>query len=86
MEEFNYTPKGTCSTNIKLVIDNDILKDIEVTNGCPGNLQGIRSLIRGMKLTEIVSKLEGIDCRGRGTSCPDQIANAIKEYLGATVK
>ncbi len=86
MEEFNYIPKGTCSTNIKLIIDNDILKDIEVTNGCPGNLQGIRSLIQGMKLTDIVSKLEGIDCRGRGTSCPDQIACAIKEYLGATVK
>ena len=58
MEEFNYKPKGTCSTNIKLLIDKDTLYDIEVTN----------------------------DCRGRGTSCPDQIATAIKEYLGALVK
>ncbi len=86
MEEFNYKPKGTCSTNIKLLIDKDTLYDIEVTNGCPGNLEGIRSLVKGMKLTDIALKLEGIDCRGRGTSCPDQIATAIKEYLGALVK
>ncbi len=86
MEEFNYKPKGVCSTNIKLIIDKDVLTDIEVTNGCPGNLQGIRSLVQGMKLKDVVSKLEGIDCRGRGTSCPDQIAKSIKEYLGATVK
>ena len=57
MEEFNYKPRGVCSTNIKLIIDNDILTDIEVTNGCPGNLQGIRSLVRGMKLKDVVSKL-----------------------------
>ena len=86
MEIYNYKPHGTCSTNIKLMIEGDTLKDIEVTNGCPGNLLGIRSLIQGMKLTDIIEKLSGIDCRGRGTSCPDQIANAIKEYLGVSVK
>ena len=84
--EYNYKPKGTCSTNIKLKIKGDILEDIEVTNGCPGNLEGIRRLTRGMKLTDIVEKLEGVDCRARGTSCPDQIACAIKEYLGVLVK
>ena len=84
--EYNYKPKGTCSTNIKLKIKGDILEDIEVMNGCPGNLEGIRRLIMGMKLTDIVEKLEGVDCRGRGTSCPDQIACAIKEYLGVLVK
>ena len=84
--EYNYKPKGVCSTNIKLIIDGDILEDIEVQNGCEGNLKGIRSLVKGMKLTDIISKLEGIDCHGRGTSCPDQIASAIKEYLGALVK
>ena len=84
--EYNYKPKGVCSTNIKLIIDGDILKDIEVTNGCEGNLKGIRSLVKGMKLKDIVLKLEGIDCHGRGTSCPDQIASAIKEYLGVVTK
>ncbi len=84
--EYNYKPKGVCSTNIKLIIDGDILTDIEVQNGCEGNLKGIRSLVKGMKLTDIISKLEGIDCHGRGTSCPDQIASAIKEYLGVLVK
>ncbi len=86
MIEFNYKPKGVCSTNIKLMIEGDTLKDIEVTNGCEGNLKGIRSLVKGMKLKDVVDKLEGIDCHGRGTSCPDKIASAIKEYLGVSVK
>ncbi len=86
MIEYNYKPKGVCSTNIKLIINDDKLEDIIVTNGCPGNLLGIRSLIKGMKLKDIIKKLEGIDCKGKNTSCPDQIATAIKEYLGVLTK
>ena len=86
MEVYNYKPKGVCSTNIKLEIEGDTLIDLEVTNGCEGNLKGIRSLVKGMKLKDIVKKLEGIDCHQRGTSCPDQIASAIKEYLGVVIK
>ena len=84
--EYNYKTRGVCSTNIKLVIEDDKLKDIEVLGGCNGNLKGIRSLIIGMSLDEIKEKLSGIKCGFRDTSCPDQIANAIKEYQGELVK
>lgn len=86
MKEFNYKPNGVCSTNIKLLIDKDILVDLEVTGGCSGNLQGIRSLVRGMKLDDVKEKLKGIKCGYKNTSCPDQIAKAIEEYLGVSCK
>ncbi len=86
MKEYNYKPIGVCSSNIKLIINNNILKDIEVTGGCSGNLQGIRNLVRGMNLIDVKNKLKGIKCGFKATSCPDQIANAIEEYLGELVK
>lgn len=86
MEVYNYKTRGVCSTNIKLVIEDDKLKDIEVLGGCNGNLKGIRSLIIGMQLDEIKEKLSGIKCNFRDTSCPDQIATAIGEYQGELVK
>ena len=82
MKEFEYKPIGVCSSKIKLLIEGDILKDLEVIGGCPGNLQGIKTLVKGMKLTDIKSKLKGIKCGFKNTSCPDQIANAIDRYLG----
>ena len=86
MKEFCYKPSGVCATNIKLLIDEDILVDLEVTGGCSGNLQGIRSLVKGMKLNEVIKKLKGIKCGYKNTSCPDQIAKAIEEYLGVLCK
>ena len=82
MKEFEYKPIGVCSSKIKLLIEGDILKDLEVIGGCPGNLQGIKALVKGIKLTDIKSKLKGIKCGFKNTSCPDQIANAIDRYLG----
>lgn len=82
MKEFEYKPIGVCSTKIKLLIEGDILKDLEIIGGCPGNLQGIKALVKGMKLTDIKDKLKGIKCGFKNTSCPDQIANAIDRYLG----
>lgn len=82
MKEFEYKPIGVCSSKIKLLIEGDILKDLEIIGGCPGNLQGIKALVKGMKLTDIKSKLKGIKCGFKNTSCPDQIANAIDRYLG----
>lgn len=82
MKEFEYKPIGVCSSKIKLLIEGDILKDLEVIGGCPGNLHGIKALVKGMKLTDIKSKLKGIKCGFKNTSCPDQIANAIDRYLG----
>ena len=86
MEVYNYKTKGVCSTNIELKIEGEKLVDINITGGCNGNLKGIRSLIIGMELDEIVKKLSGIKCNFRNTSCPDQIATAIKEYQGELVK
>ena len=82
MKEFEYKPIGVCSSKIKLLIEGDILKDLEVIGGCPGKLQGIKALVKGIKLTDIKSKLKGIKCGFKNTSCPDQIANAIDRYLG----
>lgn len=81
MIEFEYKPVGVCSSKIKLLIEGDKLLDIEVIGGCSGNLQGIKALVKGKKLTEIEEKLKGIKCGFKNTSCPDQIANAINKYL-----
>ena len=79
--EYRFYPTGVCSREMIFDIEDGIVKDLKVIGGCNGNLKGISSLIRGMKLEDIISKLEGIDCNGRGTSCPDQISKALKEYM-----
>lgn len=80
METFEYIPKGVCSRKIVLKINDNTLEDIEVVGGCPGNLQGIRKLISGMDIDTIIEKLDGVRCGMKPTSCPDQIATALKEY------
>lgn len=77
---YTYKTKGTCSTEINFSIENDIIKEVKFTRGCNGNLGGISVLVKGMKVDDAISKLEGIDCNGRGTSCPDQLAEALKEW------
>lgn len=77
----SYKTKMTCSKQIDFEIEDNKIKDVSFIGGCSGNLQGISALVKGMKINEAISKLEGIDCRGRGTSCPDQLAQALKEYL-----
>ncbi len=79
--EYRFYPTGVCSREMIFDIEDGIVKDLKVIGGCNGNLKGISSLIRGMKLEDIISKLEGIDCNGRGTSCPDQISKALREYM-----
>ena len=78
---FTYLPKGTCSTKMDFTIEDNIIKDFKVTRGCDGNLKGIRSLIIGMDVNEVIEKLEGIRCGLKSTSCPDQIAQGLKAYL-----
>lgn len=78
--QYRYKPQGVCSTEIIIDIENDIIENLQVIGGCHGNLQGIASLVKGMRVDEVILKIKGIDCRGRGTSCPDQIANALEEY------
>ena len=79
--EYRYKPNGVCSTEMIFDIDeNNIVKSLKVIGGCNGNLKGISSLISGMKLDEIIVKLSDINCGYKDTSCPDQIAKALKKY------
>lgn len=73
-----YKTKGTCSREIHIEVDGDIIKDVCFIGGCNGNTKGISSLIKGMKIDDVIARTEGIDCGGRGTSCPDQLAKALK--------
>ncbi|MBD5082164.1 MAG: TIGR03905 family TSCPD domain-containing protein [Ruminococcaceae bacterium] len=75
-----YTPRGVCSRKMTIEIENDIVKKLSVIGGCNGNLKGISSLVEGMTVDEVIKRLDGIDCNGKGTSCPAQLANALKEY------
>ena len=75
-----YVPKGVCSRKINFEVDQDgTITKCEFVGGCAGNTQGVAKLVVGMKVEEVISKLNGIQCRG-GTSCPDQLAKALQEY------
>ena len=77
---YRYIPHGVCSTEYTFEIENNIIKDVTIVNGCQGNLRGIRSLIIGMDIDDVISKLQGILCGRKPTSCPDQIAKALIQY------
>ena len=77
--EITYEPQGTCSRLMHITEENGIIKSVEVVGGCNGNLKGITRLVEGMEVKEAISRLEGIDCNGKGTSCPDQLAQALKQ-------
>ena len=76
--KYEYKPNGVCSTQIILEVEEGIVKELRVIGGCHGYLQGISKLVVGMKVEEVIQRLKGIDCRGKGTSCPDQIAKALE--------
>ncbi len=76
--KYSYRPSGVCSRMFDIDIEDGIVKDLHVTGGCNGNLQGISSLVRNMPVDEVISRLKGINCGGKGTSCPDQIARALE--------
>lgn len=77
-----YKTKGTCSTNIELEVEDGVLVNVYFWGGCNGNLQGISRLVKGMQVDEIISRLEGIKCGSRPTSCPDQLCKALRELKG----
>ncbi|MCD8003839.1 MAG: TIGR03905 family TSCPD domain-containing protein [Clostridia bacterium] len=77
--EYNYRTKNTCSTNIKLNIDGDIITNIEFTGGCNGNLKAIPILVDGWTVEQIEEKCKGIKCGRRPTSCADQLACAVRK-------
>ena len=78
---FTYRTKGTCSQEILFDVDGKTVKNIEFIGGCNGNLQGIARLVKGRPAAQVAEELAGINCNGRGTSCPDQISKALKEML-----
>ena len=81
IRKITHACEGTCSRQIEIEVEDGIIRSVAFTGGCHGNQQGITALVRGMKAAEAVARLEGIDCRGRGTSCPDQLAKALKKAL-----
>lgn len=78
---YEYKTKGTCSQRILFEIEDNILKNVHFLGGCNGNLQGIGSLVEGMDINEVITRLEGIRCGMKPTSCPDQLAAALKDAL-----
>ena len=77
--EHRYKPQGVCSTEIIVEVENNIIKNLKVINGCNGNLQGLSRLVKGMSVNDVISRLEGVRCGRRSTSCPDQLCRALHE-------
>ena len=80
MDKFSYTPKGVCSRKIDIEIENDTIVSVKYSGGCAGNTQGVAALVAGMTVDEAIDRLSGIRCGFKNTSCPDQLATALKEY------
>ena len=77
-----YIPHGVCSRQMNVELDeNGVITNCEIIGGCAGNTTGICELVKGMNAEDAIKRMKGIDCRGRGTSCPDQLANALEEVL-----
>lgn len=78
---YEYFPTGVCSMKINIDVDDatKTINEVKFIGGCAGNTQGVASLTKGMHIDEVITRLKGIDCRGRGTSCPDQLAKALEE-------
>ena len=78
--KYEYTPKGVCSKKMIFEIENGVVTDLTVEGGCNGNLKGISSLVKGLKVDDVIEKLSGIKCGFKLTSCPDQIAQALNRF------
>ena len=84
MQQFNYSPKGVCSMQIYFELDDENrVHNVRFMGGCPGNTSGVAVLAEGQDARELITKLQGINCRGRGTSCPDQLAQALTQALNS---
>ncbi|MCR5122938.1 MAG: TIGR03905 family TSCPD domain-containing protein [Ruminococcus sp.] len=83
MSKISFTPKGVCSKQINVEVEDGIVKSVQFVGGCNGNTQGVAKLAQGRPVEEIIRLLEGTNCNGRGTSCPDQLSKALKEAMKA---
>lgn len=77
----SYKPLGVCAKEFIFHIENNTIEDINIIGGCPGNLLGLTSLIKGMQIEAVIEKLHGITCGQKNTSCPDQLAKVLRQYL-----
>ena len=78
--KFEYIPRNVCSRHYTLDIEDNKIRSLQVEGGCQGNLSGISRIVVGMDVDDVIKAFEGVDCHGRGTSCPDQISKALKAY------
>ena len=85
-EAISYQTVGTCCRLMNVEIEDDTVKNVEFIGGCNGNLKGIKSLITGMNINEVIAKLKGITCGDKPTSCPDQLATCLLQYLEQRTK
>ncbi|MBR5485429.1 MAG: TIGR03905 family TSCPD domain-containing protein [Oscillospiraceae bacterium] len=74
---YNFSPKGVCSRQMIIEVENGIIQNLEVIGGCDGNLKGIASLVQGQRVEDVIPRLEGIRCGNKTTSCPDQLSKAL---------
>ncbi len=82
MKTYTFRPIGVCSREMQVDLDDqDVVQALRFVGGCSGNLQGIASLVRGLPADEVIRRLKGINCAGRGTSCPDQLARGLEQAL-----
>lgn len=79
--KFDYKPKGVCARKFTIELDGDIIKDFQVEAGCPGNSLGLAALVKNRPIAEVIEQLEGIKCGKKKTSCPDQLSQALANYL-----
>lgn len=83
MKSLSYVTRGVCSRRIDVEIENDVIVSVKFHGGCSGNTQGVAALAKGMTVDEAISRLEGIKCGFKSTSCPDQLAEALKQSKNA---
>ena len=81
MTTYTYYPKGTCSKQMEVDLEDGVIKDVRVLGGCNGNLQGISRLLVGMPVQQAIERMEGVRCGSKLTSCPDQLAKALRQAL-----
>lgn len=81
VKKISFTPCGVCSRQIDVEVDDGIVKSVRFTGGCHGNTQGIAALVEGLRAEAVIDRLKGIDCKGKGTSCPDQLARALEQAV-----
>ena len=81
MAQFTYRTRGVCSSAIDIKIENGIIESVRYHGGCSGNTQGVAAVVAGMTVEDAIARLSGIRCGFKGTSCPDQLALALREYL-----